>query len=253
MTARTIRRLIGALVMVVAVAAILDTVHLLPPGPSRIVRTIEREIFGTSHRQTERRRRPAPEIARPVPDSSIDYAAVDRELATIRVGPERRQGYRREDWPHWIEQRGCINTREAVLVRDAEQSPQLSPDGCRILSGRWHDPYTDEEIAEPGGLDIDHVVPLEEAYGSGGYDWDREKRTAFANDVSDSRTLRAVSREANRAKGAKGPEEWLPPNPRFRCRYVADWVAIKARWLTMNESQRVAVGNILSDCRQHAG
>src|SRR5689334_11033449 len=108
-----IRRLIGALVMVVAVAGILDELHLLPAGPSRMVRTVERAVFGApsreSRRESGRHPRPEPEVARPIPDAGIDYAAVDRELATIMVAPEHRQGYRREDWPHWIEQRGCIN------------------------------------------------------------------------------------------------------------------------------------------------
>lgn len=71
--------------------------------------------------------------------------------------------------------------------------------------------------------------------------------------VADPCTLIAVSCSANRPKGADGPEEWLPPDPAYRCRYIADWIAVKARWqLSMDESKRVAVGNIVADCRRRA-
>ena len=70
-----------------------------------------------------------------------------------------------------------------------------------------------------------------------------------ARDLGDPRTLVAVPREANRAKSAQGPEDWLPPDPAHRCRYVADWVAVKARWgLAMDERERVAVGDRLAAC-----
>ena len=59
----------------------------------------------------------------------------------------------------------------------------------------------------------------------------------------------AVTADANRDKAAQGPEDWLPPNPAYRCRYAADWVSIKARWdLGMDERERVAVGNLLAAC-----
>ena len=58
-----------------------------------------------------------------------------------------------------------------------------------------------------------------------------------------------MSASANRAKGDQGPEDWLPPETGYRCRYVADWVAVKARWsLSMDERERVTVGNILQAC-----
>ena len=66
----------------------------------------------------------------------------------------------------------------------------------------------------------------------------------------DPRCLVAVTAAADRAKGASGPEEWLPPDPLYRCRYVADWIAVKARWqLSMDESERAAVKNILDACQ----
>jgi hypothetical protein len=93
------------------------------------------------------------------------------------------------------------------------------------------------------------MVPLAEAYRSGGRDWGVERRAAFANDLEDSRTPIAVSAAANRAKGDQGPEDWLPPEESARCRYIANWVAVKVRWsLSLDERERVTVGNILQNC-----
>jgi hypothetical protein len=41
----------------------------------------------------------------------------------------------------------------------------------------------------------------------------------------------------------------LPPDPYYRCRYVADWIAVKARWqLSLDGSERAVVENILDAC-----
>jgi hypothetical protein len=126
---------------------------------------------------------------------------------------------------------------------------RLSPDGCQVIGGLWRDAYTDEVYRDPSMLDVDHLVPLAEAHGSGGRGWSRDRRAAYANDLEDTRTLIAVSAAANRAKGDQGPEEWLPPDAGHRCRYAADWVAVRARWrLGMDERERVSVGNLLQAC-----
>jgi hypothetical protein len=117
------------------------------------------------------------------------------------------------------------------------------------LGGLWRDAYTGETTREPSKPDVGHVVPLAEAHRSGGHAWDQERRAAFANDLGDTRALIAVSASANRPKGDQGPEEWLPSDAADRCRYVASWVAVKARWsLSMNERERVTVGNVLRSC-----
>lgn len=238
----TLGGLVAVLLVLAAVYAA-ERFHLVPPG------TLD-SILGE-----EKAQRPNPKpIPRPVPDASIDYAAVAAQLDRIQVTEEHRRGYVREEWPHWLTiDSKCLNTREQVLIRDSAKPAKLSANGCSVLSGVWNDPYTGETFTEPKQVDIDHRVPLEEAYASGGYDWPREKRAAYANDVSDPLTLVTVSAAANRAKGSKGPEDWLPPREEYICAYVAGWIAVKARWeLTMDERERVTVGNILSDCRRTA-
>lgn len=172
-------------------------------------------------------------------------------LNSIEIAPEHIGGYRREDWPHWKEGRSkCISVREEVLIVESVRPVIMSADACAIISGEWHDPYTDKTFVDPRQLDVDHMVPLEEAYASGGWMWDRAKRTAYANDLSDSNALIAVSASANRAKGSKGPEAWLPANEQYRCTYLRDWVFIKVRWgLTADQVEAAALRKGLEDCR----
>ena len=141
-----------------------------------------------------------------------------------------------------------------MLWAESVVRPRLSGDGCRVIAGLWRDPYTGEAVADSSALDVDHLVPLAEAHASGGHAWSRERRAAFANDLGDPRALVAVAAAANRAKGGRGPEDWLPPNASHRCRYAADWVAVKARWgLSMDERERVTVGNLLRSCARGVG
>ncbi|MBP2228917.1 hypothetical protein J2847_002209 [Azospirillum agricola] len=234
---------------VLAALALAERLHLLPAGTleSLLGQEEKKPRGGRGHTPA-----PPPVVARS--SDRIDFDRTQALLDGIRVEEERRRGYVREEWPHWIApDRGCLNAREQVLIRDSRRPATLSRNGCSVLSGDWLDPYTGERFTDPGQVDIDHRVPLEEAYASGGYGWTRERRAAYANDLTDPLTLLASSREANRAKGSKGPEDWLPPKRDGICLYVADWIAVKARWeLAMDERERVTVGNILADCRRSA-
>ncbi|HEX2134871.1 MAG TPA: DUF1524 domain-containing protein [Microvirga sp.] len=249
------RRRFGLKLSIVAVLAVAlpvvwwDRTHGLPEPFSVVVRQVELKVLDPLLRELELALS-KPDLPPVVPDEGLDIARTRTLLAAIRVEPERTRGYLREDWPHWLDIDGdCLNTREEVLVAESLEPVRLSRDGCRVVRGRWLDRYTGETITVAAELDVDHVVALEEAHQSGGHAWSRERRAAFANDLSDARTLLAVSAAANRAKGSQGPEEWLPPAAGYRCRHVADWVAIKARWgLTMDERERVSVGNLVEAC-----
>jgi hypothetical protein len=81
---------------------------------------------------------------------------------------------------------------------------------------------------DDGDLEIDHVVALKEVWDSGAHSWDDETRRSFRNDVSDDRTLVAVTDESNGEKGQKDPSNWIPSNDDDVCRYIGAWMAIKA-------------------------
>ncbi len=238
------------LILVLGLLAVwLGRTDRLPEPLSVLVREAEVHVLGPVLRELGIE---VPYSERPpvVPEHGFDADHARTALARISIEPERKEGYEREAWPHWLDlDSDCLDTREEVLVAESLEPTRLSRDGCRVLGGRWLDRYTGETITDPSALDVDHVVALEEAHRSGGHAWSRERRAAFANDLSDPRTLVAVSSAANRAKGSQGPEDWLPPEPRSRCRYVVDWILIKARWeLSMDERERVTVGNILEAC-----
>lgn len=139
--------------------------------------------------------------------------------------------YDRKLYGGWIDADGdCQDTRQEVLIEESLVPVTLDRTGCKVMAGRWYDPFTGRTFSNPRKLDIDHFVPLAEVHRSGGTAWASAKRVQYANDLKDPKTLIAVSASANRSKGAKDPADWLPPNKDFRCEYVRLWIAIKERW-----------------------
>lgn len=126
--------------------------------------------------------------------------------------------YDRHLYDHWIDaDRDCQNQRHEILQELSTGRITLSKDGCRVVRGRWNDPYTGEIFMNSKDLDIDHMVPLAYAHARGGHSWDAATRRKFANDPVN---LFAVKASENRSKGAKGPLEWLPPSKDYQCSYV---------------------------------
>ncbi|MFD0343627.1 DUF1524 domain-containing protein [Streptomyces sp. NPDC127117] len=93
-------------------------------------------------------------------------------------------------------------TREVTLQRDGQNVVQ--DDQCRAVSGTWYSEYDGLTIDSVSRIDIDHVVPLKEAWRSGASEWTTPERRAFANDLVHSQLI-AVSAGSNRAKGDKDP------------------------------------------------
>lgn len=96
-------------------------------------------------------------------------------------------------------------------------------------------------------MQIDHLVPLAEAWDSGAYRWTHERRVAFANDLDDPRTLVPVSGAINDDKDADDPAWWLPP--KNQCRYIEHWIAVKVRWdLSVDLREREAIDEVVAIC-----
>ena len=53
-------------------------------------------------------------------------------------------------------------------------------------------------ITHPTTLDIDHLVPLKDAHDPDGWTWDKNRKSASANDVSQEDYLIGVTASANR-------------------------------------------------------
>ena len=104
-------------------------------------------------------------------------------------------------------------------------------------------------MTDKAELDIDHLVPLAEAWESGGHLWAEAMWTRYANDLGDPRSLIAVSASTNRSKGARDPAEWWPPHSGYRCQYAVDWIAVKTRWdLAIDTAEQASIDAQLGQC-----
>lgn len=170
-----------------------------------------------------------------------------RQLATLAVAqPRSMDGYRRDIFPHWSSRGDGCDTRERVLARDGEEVRR--DEECRAVAGTWRSPYDGRTLRDDSEVEIDHVVPLAEAWRSGAADWSETRREAFANDLRRPQLL-AVSVTANRAKNDSRPDEWLPPVRSYRCVYGRAWIAVKAHYgLSVTQAERRALTATLARC-----
>lgn len=171
-------------------------------------------------------------------------------LAQLTIAPEGpREGYDRDLFKHWVDadQDGC-DTREEVLIEES-LVPAATGSGCSVASGEWFSPYDAMTFTAPGGLDIDHVVPLGEAWDSGASAWDSVRRQDYANDLDDLEALIAVSAGSNRSKSDRDPAEWRPPVADYWCTYASHWVTVKVVWgLSADEAEVQALREMVVTC-----
>jgi hypothetical protein len=156
--------------------------------------------------------------------------------------------YDRDNFNHWVSNNpsGC-DTRFAVLVTESTTKTKIS--GCKVISGTWLSAYDGVTVTDPKKIDIDHMVPLKEAWESGASTWDSQKREEYANDLTHSEALVAVTAASNRAKSDRDPAKWLPTNTSFLCQYVSNWISVKTIWnLSIDSDEKAAMEKVLSGC-----
>lgn len=156
--------------------------------------------------------------------------------------------YDRAAFADWIDADGDgCDTRIEVL--QAEGIFPSKPSGCSITGGSWTSAYDLVMTSDASSFDIDHMVPLAEAWRSGASSWTDATRDAFANDLTYSGSLIAVSASSNRSKGDRDPSGWMPGNQAFKCEYLEMYVSVKYRWsLTIDASEKSAISTKASDC-----
>ncbi len=174
-------------------------------------------------------------------------APLQTAVADLSVATEVRTGYDRALFQHWIDADGDgCSTRNEVLLAEADDPPTVSGT-CTLSGGRWFSYYDRVSWMNTGDLDIDHLVPLAEAWDSGARTWTSTVRRDFANDLGDYRSLVAVTDNVNQAKGDQDPGSWLPQYD--RCRYLREFVAVKHRWrLTVDSAEKAAMASLASSC-----
>ncbi|MCX4826011.1 HNH endonuclease family protein [Streptomyces sp. NBC_01142] len=171
-------------------------------------------------------------LTAPAPAQAAEVTTLADAVGLLPVVAEDRTGYARTSFKHWnsgeVLTDGC-STRNEVLIAEAVVVPTVGA-GCRLTGGTWVSYYDGQEVSDPGALDIDHMVPLAEAWDSGASAWTAARREAYANDQKAATSLVAVTARTNRSKADQDPAEWLPPAAEGHCRYVGEWVATKLRW-----------------------
>lgn len=169
------------------------------------------------------------------------------ELAELTVKADGSlDGYSRDKFPHWINQGDNCDTREVVLKRDGT-NVQTGSD-CYPTSGTWTSPYDGATWTKASDVDIDHVVPLADAWRTGASSWTTTQRQAYANDLTDPQLV-AVTDNVNESKGDQTPATWKPPLTSYWCTYAEMWIAVKHQWnLSVNSAESAALATMLDGC-----
>jgi Protein of unknown function (DUF1524) len=181
------------------------------------------------------------------PPNIPSAATAQAELNALTVAAEgSTSGYSRDLFPHWITISGACNTRETVLRRDGSGVTVNS--SCAATSGSWYSPYDGATWSAAADVDIDHIVPLAEAWRSGASGWTTSRRQDFANDLSRPQLI-AVTDNVNQAKGDQDPSSWQPSRTAYRCTYARMWIRTKYYWgLRVQSSEKSALQGMLNAC-----
>ena len=152
-------------------------------------------------------------------------------------------------FPTWLDLDGDgCDAREDTLIAESLVKATVAG-GCHVVAGDWRSIYDNLEVTDPSKLDVDHMVPLAEAWRSGAYRWDAPRRAAYANDMSYADHLIAVTAASNRSKSDSTPDQWRPPDQASWCRYAKAWVEVKRHWaLTVTTTERDSLGQMLDTC-----
>lgn len=191
-------------------------------------------------------------VATPTPAATLPPAipsasTAQSQLNALTVRTEGSlTGYSRDLFPHWSTVSGACNTRETVLRRDG--SGVVVNSSCAATSGSWFSPYDGITETAASDIDIDHVVPLAEAWRSGASSWTTSRRQSFANSL-DTAQLIAVTDNSNQSKSDRDPAAWQPTRTSFRCTYARMWIGTKYSWsLTLQSAEKSALQTMLNTC-----
>ncbi|CAK5278026.1 unnamed protein product [Mycena citricolor] len=177
----------------------------------------------------------------------VSVAMAKSYLGQLKVAVDSNvPAYARSQFKLWDTISGNCNTRETVLIRDGTNV--VTSSACAATSGNWVSPYDGVATTLASDLDIDHLVPLKEAWVSGARDWTPAQREAFANDLTRPQLV-AVTDNLNQAKGDKDPASFVPPLASYVCTYVRAWIEVKHYYnLTIDSTESTALHSYINGC-----
>jgi len=198
-------------------------------------------------------------VAISIPDSDAAESVPGVAVAVLETLPVKgrapKTGYSRDAFgQRWadVDRNGC-DTRNDILKRDMTSIVyKAKTRNCVVLSGTLIDRYSGESINFVRGevssmeVQIDHVVALSNSWQTGAFKLSIMQRTALANDPLN---LFAVKGRLNSQKGDGDVATWVPPMKSFRCAYVAQQIAVKAKYsLWVVPPEKAAMLAILAQC-----
>ncbi|KAF9546036.1 hypothetical protein CPC08DRAFT_716107 [Agrocybe pediades] len=177
----------------------------------------------------------------------VDAATARQLLTELVVAVDSNDPpYARTMFKTWDLISGNCDTRETVLKRDGTNV--VTNNACNALSGNWVSPYDGVPTTVSSDLDIDHLVPLKEAWLSGARDWTPAQRETFANDLTRPQLV-AITDNLNESKGDRDVAHFLPPLASYVCTYVQAWVTVKHFYsLTIDTAEQAALVTQLTKC-----
>ncbi len=179
--------------------------------------------------------------------TSVPIQVATADIIQLTVAADHLTGYKRSLFKLWIDadKNGC-NTRKEVLIEEAVVKPKKGAK-CVLKGGKWISPYDGISYRKDSALDIDHLVPLAEAWRSGAWAWSALQRRNYANDLTEPKALVAVSLGLNRQKGDQDPSTWLPPKD--QCGYVSNWITVKYKYsLTVDSIEANTLNASITKC-----
>ena len=187
--------------------------------------------------------------ARAEEEAETNSQSFEEIIAGLVIQPEVVGGYDRDLFRHWIDADGDgCDTRREVLIAEST-TPVSVGSGCSLNGGTWVSAFDGVSTTDASKFDVDHFVPLAEAWRSGAHSWDSTTRQNFANDLGYEMSLIAVSASSNRSKSDRDPSSWMPPSSSFKCEYVYSWIQVKIRWkLTVDDAEATALRNNWAGC-----
>ena len=180
----------------------------------------------------------------------VDGPALTAAIEALPVAEEEDAGYDRSLFPHWkdLDGNGC-DARDDTLVAEDRSGTLTDADCDAAMTGEWVSMYDGETVTESGDVDVDHFVPLKEAWGSGAHAWTTDQRQEYANSLDQPWHLVAVTASSNRSKSDKDPSEWMPPVQEVACAYIWAWVQVKTDWdLSVDAAESEALLGYAADC-----
>ena len=174
-----------------------------------------------------------------------EIAEAEATLANLVVRPESTEPYDRAENFGRSFKTGVAGAVEHRDVPDAvfkNDSPQ-----ARVVDGYFIDPYTGQQVHVIGGesydADIDHIVPLKEAWDSGANTWTQDQRVAYSNDLDN---LVYTASGVNRSKGDQDMATWIPSFEPSQCLYAIRTIEIKGTWnLSVDSAEKAAMREII--------